>query len=159
MTEEHIKLLTKELCARLPYGVKIKTDYFATATLISLRKNISLNSSKELSVTYDISGKDEPFQMDERWGTPISEIKPYLIPLSCMTEEQYDEMEKMVLNDYTDHMRITNELREKVDFITHWPLYSPDVIDWFNRNHFDYRGLIEMGLALKAPDGMYKQNI
>lgn len=159
MTQEHLDLLTKELCARTPYGVKIKTDFFQTATLISVRKNISLNSGKELSVTYDISGQDEPFQMDERWGTPISEIKPYLIPLSCMTEDQYDEMEKMVLNDYTDHMRITNELREKVDFITHWPLYSPDVIDWFNRNHFDYRGLIEMGLALKAPDGMYKQNI
>lgn len=159
MTQEHVDLLTKELSARVPYGVKIKTDFFQTATLISIRKNISLNSGKELSVTYDISGKDEPFQMEERWGTPISEIKPYLIPLSCMTEEQYDEMEKMVLNDYTDHMRITNELREKVDFITHWPLYSPDVIDWFHRNHFDYRGLIEMGLVLKAPDGMYNQNI
>lgn len=41
-------------------------------------------------------------------------------------------------------------MREKVDFITHWPLYSAKVIDWFNRNHFDYRGLIEKGLAIDA---------
>ena len=80
----------------------------------------------------------------------IDEIKPYLFPLSNMTEEQYDEMEKIVSDDYLENIQITKEMREKVDFITHFPIYCPNVIDWFNKNHFDYRGLIEKGLALDA---------
>lgn len=137
--QEEKELLLKDVCARLPYGVKGINQY---------GKIIRLDHPTDYSPYMSIKNAI----LKHGW-------RPYLFPLSSMTEEQYDEMEKMVLNDYMDHMRITNELREKVDFITHWPLYSPDVIDWFNRNHFDYRGLIEMGLALKAPDGMYKQNI
>ena len=137
--QEEKELLLKDVCARLSYGVKGTNQY---------GKIVNLDHSTDYSPYMSIKNAI----LKHGW-------RPYLIPLSSMTEEQYDEMEKMVLNDYMDHMRITNELREKVDFVTHWPLYSPDVIDWFNRNHFDYRGLIEMGLALKAPDGMYKQNI
>lgn len=161
MTKEHVDLLTKELSARLPYGVKIKTDFFQTATLISIRKNISLNAGKELSVTFDISGKDEPFQMEERWGTPISEIKPYLIPLSCMTEEQLNEFycrfieNEIDFDDFKKYYFETNAYHKLLTSID--DCYY--VIEWFIKNHFDYRGLIEMGLALKAPDGMYNQNI
>ena len=159
MIQEHLDLLTKELCARLPYGVKIKTDFFQTATLISTRKNISLNSGKELSVTYDISGQDEPFQMDERWGTPISEIKLYLIPMSSMTEEQLSYIHFNTKFNIDRFGTITPKIDEDdlpiyVDMEDWISLY-----DWLNKNHFDYRGLIEKGLALKAPDGMYKQNI
>lgn len=128
MTDEQKDLLFKDLSARLPYDV-----------FVNIR---------------DIKCVLQPHDISDLIKCDV-DIKPYLIPLSSITEEQYDELEKATLNDYMDHMRITNELREKVEFITHWPLYSPDIIDWFNRNHFDYRGLIEMGLALKAPDGMY----
>lgn len=34
---------------------------------------------------------------------------------------------------------------------------SQQVIDWLLAHHFDYRGLIPMGLALEATEGMYKQ--
>ena len=34
--------------------------------------------------------------------------------------------------------------------------YMLDVIDWLNAHHFDYRGLIEKGLAIKAPEVIYK---
>lgn len=131
MTEEQKNLLMRDLCARLPYGVKISVEA-RVETLESADMN-------DYVVGYS------------SWlASGVEDVKPYLLPLSSITEEQYDELERTTSNDYMDHMRITNELREKVEFITHWPLYSPDIIDWFNRNHFDYRGLIEMGLAEDA---------
>ena len=59
----------------------------------------------------------------------IEAVKPYLFPLSSMTEEQRNDLTKFVANG------ITNE---------------NIVYDWFNKNHFDYRGLIPLGLANDA---------
>ena len=139
MTQEHIDLLTKDLSARLHYRLKIKTDFFQTATLISIRKNISYGASKDLVVTYDISRQETPFQGDERYGT-ISQIKPYLFPLSSMTEEQSKELEEIDPEFYS-------LICENGDICV-----SMDVrgYDWLNKNHFDYRGLIPMGLAIDA---------
>lgn len=145
MKKEQEDLMLKEICARMPYGVSVYyADYDDYYPVKGIRKSPLGYFELELDA------------VESSIYCSIDEVKLCLLPMSNITEEQYDELERMTLNDYMDHMRITNELREKVDFITHWPLYSPDVIDWFNRNHFDYRGLIEMGLALKAPDGMYK---
>ena len=122
MTQVDKNLLIKDLCGRLPYKVKIET-------------------------------LDGPQEFDIKWLSInmcniASPYLPYLYPLSSMTEEQYDEMEKLVSEDYLENIQVTKEMREKVEFITHWPLYSPKVIDWFNKNHFDYRGLIPMCLAI-----------
>ena len=62
----------------------------------------------------------------------INNIRPYLRPMSSMTKEEK--------NDYIN------------TFTVMW-----DAVDWLNSNHFDYRGLIEKGLALEAPEGMYKE--
>ena len=62
-------------------------------------------------------------------------VKPYLRSMSSMTEEEKEEYDKTFDWDY---------------FIQGTPF------DWLNAHHFDYRGLIEKGLALKAPEGMYK---
>ena len=135
MKQKQKELLLKDICARSLYKTKIK-----------IGQNIYIISGVVEGVNDE---GDWTYYVHARGISPI-EIefcKPCLFPLSSMTEEQYDELEKMTLNDYMDHMCITNELREKVEFITHWPLYSPDIIDWFNRNHFDYKGLIDMGLA------------
>lgn len=59
----------------------------------------------------------------------INVIKPYLLPLSSMTKEQEKEWSYTLSSDYN---------------ITY------DTIDWLNKNHFDYRGLIEKGLAIDA---------
>ena len=56
----------------------------------------------------------------------------YLRPMSSMTEEEYQEFGYDALR------------------------YTPREFDWLNEHHFDYRGLIERGLALEAPDDMYK---
>lgn len=140
MTQNQKELLLTDISARLRYGVKC--TYYDKC----------VDEHDEGTITGMQNGT---YLVIDGVCIDVEHVRPYLLPLSSITEDQYDELERMTLNDYMDHMRITNELREKVEFITHWPLYSPDIIDWFNRNHFDYRGLIEMGLALKAPDGMY----
>ena len=75
---------------------------------------------------------------DEDGNTTIVEfVKPYLFPLSSMTEEQEKECQKIKYSYYYDDDAFV-------------------LFDWYDKNHFDYRGLIEKGLALEAPEGMYK---
>lgn len=145
MTQNEKELLVKDITARLPYRVKIKTDYFQTATLISIRKNISLNSGKDLSITYDISGKDEPFQMEERWGTPISEIKPYLFPFSSMTEKQKDEIRNRFCYEWESDEDVSDLWKHELEFG-----YALEFIQWCYENHLDIGGLIPKGLAIDA---------
>ena len=79
----------------------------------------------------------------------ICDIKPYLFPLSSMTEEQYHEMQTISGKDCLEHMEVEKEWRNNSSF-SHLPLYEYRVIDFFIKNHFDYRGLIPMGLAIDA---------
>ena len=136
MTQEDKKLLLQDLCGRLPYGVKIETEYFTKAILVEIRKNISYGACKDLLVTYDISGEETPYQSEQR-SSIISKIKPYLFPLSSMTEEQ-----KIIYGD----------LCYAVIHSLAWDMQAAlnELIDWLNKNHFDYRGLIEKGLAVNA---------
>lgn len=64
-------------------------------------------------------------------------IKPYLRPMSSMTKDEINEYENFIKNENDDQLRFCNELV------------------FYNRHHFDYRGLIPRGLALEAPEGMY----
>lgn len=139
MTEEQKILLMKDICCRLPYGVKLgfyasATKQTYTCTLLGLEPQ-----ANEPVIAKTDNGN---FYM------LADNVNPYLFPLSSMTEEQYDEMERCCGEDYLEHMKVTKDLQEKVDFITHFPIYCPNVIDWYNKNHFDYRGLIEKGLAI-----------
>lgn len=68
----------------------------------------------------------------------IDDIKPYLRPMSSMTKEENTKYEYGFL--YSNDLQI----------------YAEEYIDWLNEHHFDYRGLIEKGLALEAPADMYK---
>ena len=143
MTREDKDLLLKDLCARLPYGVKLgfyasatKQTYICTLLGLDPQEDEPVIAKTENGSFYMLAGN----------------VKPYLFPLSSMTEEQYDEMEKIVSDDYLENIQITKEMIEKVDFITHFPIYCPNLIEWFHKNHFDYRGLIEKGLAIDATD-------
>jgi len=73
----------------------------------------------------------------------IWENKPYLRPMSSMTEEESREYNSFSLGE---------------DWVSNPYMGVPafHVLDWLNSRHFDYRGLIEKGLALEAPNGMYK---
>ncbi len=123
MTQEEKELLVRDLCARLPYGVMCQVDDGAAG----------LNDGKLVEI--DISNEIElvRFDADYYWVAYIDDIKPYLFPISCMTEEQKEDMVKSSCGIGSDK----------------------NVFDWYNKNHFDYRGLIPMGLAIEAPEGMY----
>ena len=138
MTQNEKDIFLKDLCARLPYGVKVRYssyEKFITCTLQAI--DYVYNN-------VDLWSKDACFN-----PVNISKIKPYLFPLSSMTEEQYWEMQKLSGEDCLEHMEIEKEWRNNSPF-THLPLYQHRVIEFFHKYHFDYRGLIPMGLAIDA---------
>jgi hypothetical protein len=122
MTREDKNLLLKDLCARLPYGVKIRIEY--------------------------------PFLKEEEWHTEtlygldcqrlciantsirLEEFKPYLFPLSSMTEEQKNEFTKTLLVSTGGLLKVVN--------------VTVETYNWLNKNHFDYNGLIQKSLAIDA---------
>ena len=118
MTQEEKLLLFKDLCARLPYGVICQLSYKTT----SITEKLGLGGLGHFIVG-DMA------------------VKPYLRPMSSMTEEEEDEY--MIARQ--------KDIAEAYIHTT-----PQNAIDWLNSHHFDYRGLIEKGLALEAPYGMYK---
>ena len=123
MTQEDRQILLKDLCERVPYGVKINENTQGDFTVIGL-------TMERVFTTCETEGCHNDF--------PIECVKPYLFPLSSMTEEQYDEL-------YIDS-RVKNDSIDILDA----PANDMDAIDWLNKNHFDYRGLIPMRLAIDA---------
>jgi len=121
MTQEEKQLLLKDLCARLPYGVKCHFKYGSAEDDVTL----SCIDNNVARFEYGWYGKFHVI-IDPQY------IKPYLRPMDSMTDEEYREFGYDVLR------------------------YTPREFDWLNANHFDYRGLIPMGLAIEAPEGMYK---
>ena len=145
MTQEEKQLLLKDLCARLPYGVK------CSCTWSHKVPNGTTGCVQELS-TFLI---DEIEIMDNpEYDCQICDVKPYLRPMSSMTDEEYKEYDKALELDCSISANVlkTNLEAKKRVLISTW--YNGT--DWLNAHHFDYRGLIEKGLALEAPEGMYK---
>ena len=116
MKQEHKELLLKDLCSRLPYGVKI-----------------SVNDKVETLQGIDIL--DNVVEYDSFLSSNIEEVKPYLFPLSSMTEEQRKEYTSL-LNHI---MTIEGDVCD---------VCTVESINWLLENHFDYRGLIDKGLAI-----------
>ena len=124
-TNGNIKELIKDLCSRLPYGVKVNVIY-SKENASSFRQRVCVEGDNEL--TTDIIGL---YQRDE------IDIKPYLFPLSSMTEEQKEE--------YHNNCNVgLNRWGDEVYYD------SDESIDWLNAHHFDHRRLIEKLLALDA---------
>ena len=134
MTQEDKELLLKDLCARLPYGVKIQVPYE--------------DGSGYFDETVWEVNNEGPFHVNG-WGIEYEYVKPYLFPLSSMTDEEKEELkqehikdEKLYIECLTMAAKGDSSMRGKV--IIHYAM------DWCNANHFDYRGLIEKGLAIDA---------
>lgn len=140
MTQEEKQLLLKDLCARLPYGVK-----FAKGNVIYPLTGINIALGYvELAVSERIS---------------IEEAKPYLRPMSSITEEEKEE-----LNELTNGIICFNNYGNISTTVCHkgnphyWCTELGDwikVIDFLLRKHFDIFGFIGKGLALDALEGMY----
>ena len=126
MTQEEKQLLLIDLCARLPYGVKVK---------ISDESILMEESNNEKGTLYGKeSMSDDCFvikcKSNDSWIISCEDFKPYLRPMSSMTEEERKE-----LSNYENPVQRT---------------------DFFYSRHIDCRFMIEKGLALEAPEGMYR---
>ena len=130
MTQEDKELLLKDFCARLPYGVKVQHQHEEYLDEIQTIEHISRQYGE--------------IETESVLGF-VDDFKPYLRPMSSMTEEEVKEFYDVECID------------AKVGYIKptwNWH-FTINGIDWLNAHHFDYRGLIEKGLALEAPEGMY----
>ena len=139
MTREDKELLLKDLCARLPYGVK-----FACNKNVYTAKGLDLIVTDEGDWEYAVTAKGiAPIEIDF--------IKPYLLPLSSMTEEQWDkEFRGYGITEFTrDSFKYGCETLE---FNNNNPNLSKTVkfINQLIKNHFDIYGLIPKGLAIDA---------
>ena len=118
MKQEQKELLLKDLCGRLPYGVKVQTTYINPQT--KERKDIGTDVLSTVEISMLIDGYEEH--------------KPYLFPLTSMSEEQkiiYGDLCYAIIHSLAwDTQAALNEL-----------------VNWLNENHFDYNNLIPMGLA------------
>lgn len=132
MTQEDKELLLKDLSARLPYGVKVCVGEDLAMTL----KQIDYKGFCE-------SWENEDFKCHSRW------MLSYLRPMSSMTKEEEDEWCGLNIDPLLEavgkrHTRVEDSmLRAKSQ-------YKPT--EWLNAHHFDYRGLIEKGLAIEVTE-------
>ena len=128
MTQEDKDLLLRDLCARLPYGVKCKViKRHIDGEMLFIR-----SGSGALGLTVD--------NIKELVTNNQYEVKPYLVPLSSMTEEQGKELEEVDPEFYSLICR-NGDIHVSMNVRGY---------DWLNKNHFDYRGFIPKGLAIDA---------
>lgn len=127
MTQEDKDLLLQDLCSRLPYGVKV------------------LYKHSVFDIDY-ISSMYEEVHLDivDNYTIGISEVKPYLFPMSSMTEEQKKEYNSLRNFVPTYHYEY-GDIVEDTELYDNW-----ESIDYLIANHFDFRGLIEKGLAINC---------
>ena len=138
MEKEDKQLLLKDICGRLPYNCRVFYEYVDDLDGKTYGYSLTLNT----------------WCIDE-FVANKAVIKPYLRPMSSMTEEELAELAYKVFQ------------QPDIDIVKRWVLENklyPSiegnpamVIDWLNKRHFDYRGLIEKGLALEASSETYNQ--
>ena len=115
MTQEEKQLLLKDLCARLPYGVHLFTNSKHHIRLLTITNDIDYDEQYWINGLYD-----------------VDEVKPYLRPMSSMTEEEKIDYQAFFNYDGVE--------------------YPEEYIDWLNAHHFDFRGLIEKDLAIAVTE-------
>lgn len=139
MTQEEKELLLKDLCARLPYGFVVH------------------RYSDNRDIVIESNGID--FFAHFLEYSEGEDFKPYLRPMSSMTNKEKRELQSFYPGcfggQWLDIEKGTIDIFECSSTITLYLSDSERIVDWFNKNIFDYRGLIEKGLALEAPKGMY----
>lgn len=127
---EEKDLLLKDLCARLPYGVivdykenEFETPHWQITTIYPNTFNGWIGYDKRVGAGSESGSR--PFN--------IGEVKPYLRPMSSMTEEEKEQIKDLWID---------------ADINTH----AIRLIDFYNKYHFDYRGLIDKGLAIEVTE-------
>ena len=139
MTQEEKELVIKDLSGRLPYGVMCKRGE-------RVRKVVYVKPYQLYAI-----GLDNGEYISQEYT--VEDVKPYLRPISTMTEEEKEELRDTYAWVYSEYPW-DDEDEDPEDVGCH-PEPSAETYDWYNRKMFDYRGLIPKGLANVAPDGMY----
>lgn len=128
MIQKEKQLLLKDLCARVPY--EVQCEYTSVQPGLEIHNEIGALTSIDV-----MHNNPYNFKINNHL-VGFSDFKPFLRPMSSMTEEE--KIECSVFFNY-----------DGVE-------YPDEFIDWLNEHHFDYRGLIKKGLALEAKEGIYK---
>ena len=133
MTQEDKELLLKDLCARLPYGVKAKVlDESVLQYDYTAEEGGFINGIENLNDgLFAIKCREDGYVLT------YDEFKPYLRPMSSMTDE-----EQRTLDSMCNGVEMVSRLSGLKMF--------DKAFNWLDENHFDYRGLIEKGLAIDA---------
>lgn len=140
MTREGTNLLIQDICARLKSGLICsiyREDDEGCGWRDSKCKGYFQNNDSYEFYFEDVIAVDN-----------IERLKPYLRPMSSMTEDEREEYRKLggVMSYNSEHNT--------------WTMcaFTPEAYDWLNKKQFDYRGLIPIGLALEATEEMYKKD-
>ena len=132
MTQKDKELLIKDLSCRILYGTIVNVNGISNVKLTSVS-------------WYGEVGVDD----GSTYLYPISEIKPYLFPLPNMTKEDIYQIQDVLGEDFEiDKYGITDLIRNRRTSLSYLELDA--LFDYLDKNHFDYRGLIEKGLAIDA---------
>lgn len=139
MTQEDKELLLKDLCARLPYHPKghvvnvwngAKCDEWLTCATFPM------------------------------FTVATNNCRLYLRPMSSMTDEEFNSLKEETALNYNNQLDLVdwnNGCKTLEFWLKEIPSYVAILVfDWLNSHHFDYRALIDRGLALEAPEGIYK---
>lgn len=158
MTQEDKMLLIKDLSSRLPYAVHVQHTSGFSGTLhdITIYHKYDEHDNIYDAICYtDFFGEDD--------SITIEHFKPYLYPLSSMTEEERKELQKITNNKFYAHFNYITNFKSSLDgewhasdncFITN--AVCNKLISWLDEKHFDHRSdeegktLIEKGLAIDA---------
>lgn len=138
MTQEEKDLLLKDLFSRISYGVKVQNNSYKTTSVNTIEGfdgNVFI-----MKETYELLNFNTNISTVKNVTGYIHQIKPYLRSMSSMTMDE----EKEYFSFYFFENNCFNNT-----------IGAYKLLDWLNAHHFDYKGLIEKGLALQAPDGMY----
>lgn len=139
MAQEDKELLLKELCARLPYSLCVQDEY-GEIDYINYNDVHFANYFDSI-----LNGK----------------VKPYLRPMSSMTKEEWEELNCIgyivPLYDGSFGVDMRAYCKNSQPYYRRFSEFST-IEDWLNAHHFDYRGLIEKGLANEASEEMYSLN-
>ena len=139
MEQKDKELLLKDLSARLPYNCKVFYEYVDDLDGKTYGYSLTLNT----------------WCIDEFIANKVV-IKPYLRPMSSMTEEEKEELSHLLPKDWSAEIDNFNNLYFDMCSSVFIEIdVFLNIIDWLNAHHFDYCELIKKGLALEAPDGMY----
>ncbi len=140
MTNEEKQLLLKDLSVRLSYGVICKVTH----------KEDGQWKTEDMKLSGVFNDNSQQYFTCEGGSAYSSDFKPYLRPMSSMTEEEENEYESFIFtqhHEWDGHGTSTQYV--ETDDVERY-------VTWLNKNHFDWRGLIPMGLALEASEDMYK---